>query len=293
MGAEYQTDVSCRAKVTAVPIDLDEGSTSRFDDRALHRQLADVIRDAIRRGQLRPGETLPAEADISARTGLSRTTVREALDVLTGEGLVIKRSGAPTRVATPPPVRHMATSRYADELARLRALAGGDHPLTSAFTEDHGVDWEAYRVESTYIEDTATDDDAARLDIAPGTAVLRRQLIKYIADDPVQTQESVIPLALVAGTPVADPERQPWPGGTIAELFSVGLVVTRVVEEARARTPAPAERKQLRMEAAGPVWDIVRIFYVCGGDGAERPAEASTVVAPAARLVLRYDTGLR
>jgi hypothetical protein len=46
------------------------------------------------------------------------------------------------------------------------------------------------------------------------------------------------------------------------------------------------------MEAAGPVWDIVRIFYV-GDNGAERPAEASTVIAPAARLVLRFETDLR
>jgi GntR family transcriptional regulator len=275
-----------------VPLDLSDRSTSRFDDRALHRQLADAIREQIRHGALRPGEALPSEGEISTRTGLSRTTVRDALDVLTGEGVIVKRSGAASRVATPPPVRHMATSRYADELARLRELDGAEHPPVSAFTEDHGIAWDAYRVESTYTEDAATGDDAARLDTFEGTAVLRRQLVKYVADQPVQIQESVIPLDLVVDTPVADPARQPWPGGTIAELYSVGLVVTRVVEEASARTPTTAERKTLQMEAAGPVWDIVRIFYV-GDNGDERPAEVSTVVAPAARLVLRFETSLR
>jgi GntR family transcriptional regulator len=277
--------------VRRVPLDLNDRSVSRWEDRPLHRQLADVIRDQIRTGQLKPGEALPAEAEISNRTGLSRTAVREALDILAGEGLIIKRAGAMSRVATPPPVRHMATSRYADELARLRALGDAEHPLTSAFTEDHNIEWEQYKVDSRYIEDAATPEDAERLELPEGSPVLRRQLVKLVSDEPVQIQESVIPLELVEGTPVADPERQPWPGGTIAELYSVGLVVTRVVEEARARTPATAERSKLEMEAAGPVWQITRIFYV-ESDGGERPAEASTVIAPAARLVLRFETDL-
>lgn len=276
-----------------MPLELNDRSISRYDGRALHRQLADLIRDQIRRGTLRPGEALPSEGDISTASGLSRSPVREAIDVLVGEGLIVKRSGVPTRVAIPPPVRHMATSRYRDELARLRALDGAEHPLTSAFTEDHDIDWDAYRVESTYTEnDAATDADAERLEVDPGSPVLRRQLVKFVAGAPVQIQESVIPLGLVAGTPVADPARQPWPGGTIAELYSVGLVVTRVVEEARARTPSTAERRLLEMEAAGPVWEVTRIFYV-GDKGDERPAEASTVIAPAARLILRFETDLR
>src|SRR5690349_17237536 len=111
---------SCRDKMPRVPLKLSARSVSRFVDRPLYRQLADVIRDQIRRGALAPGEALPSESEISASTGgLSRTAVREALDVLTAEGLIVKRAGATSRVATPPPVRHMATSRYHDELVRL------------------------------------------------------------------------------------------------------------------------------------------------------------------------------
>lgn len=268
-----------------MPLTLDARSVSRYDDRALHRQLADVIREAITDGQCRPGEPLPSEGDLATTVGVSRTAVRDALDILASEGLIVKRAGAVTRVATPPPVRHMATSRYIEELRLLQA--SGEHPLTSAFTTDHGVPWDAYTVDANYAEDTATEQDAERLHLTPGAAVLRRQLVKYAAGVPVQLQESVIPLPLVVGTPVADPERQPWPGGTIAELYSVGLVVTRVVEEAQARTPSTAERRMLEMEAAGPVWDIVRTFYV--GD---RPTEVSTVVCSARGHVLRYETDL-
>jgi len=277
--------------VSTVPLELNEKMIDRYGDRALHRQLADRIRDAIRRGELRPGEALPSEADFTGSTGLSRTSVREALDVLTAEGLVVKRSGSASRVATPPPVRHVSTARYADELAILRGLGNDTHPLTSAFTADHGVAWDEHGIDAVYAEDAATEADAARLDVEPGSPVLRRQLVKLVAGAPVQLQESVIPLALVEDTPVADPARQPWPGGTLAELHSVGLVVTRVVEEAHARTPTTAERRSLEMAAAGPVLDVVRIFYA-NVDGTERPVEASTVVAPAARMVLRYETAL-
>jgi GntR family transcriptional regulator len=289
-----------------VALKLNDRSVSQFDDRPLYRQLADTIREQIRAGALRPGDPLPSEGEIARLTGLSRTAVRDALDVLAGEGAIVKRAGAAARVATPPPVRHMATSRYADELARLRALcdpaelyAHGDaalygaaeHPPVSAFTEDHGVAWDLHRVEATYTKDAATGDDAARLDLVEGTAVLRRQLVKYVADQPVQIQESVIPLELVEGTPVEDPSRQPWPGGTIAELYSIGLVVTRVVEEATARTPTTGDRQTLEI-AAGPVLVVTRIFYA-EVDGEERPVEASTVVVPASRVILRFETDLR
>lgn len=272
-----------------MPLEIDERSVSRLDDRALHRQLADLIRAAITSGELQPDEALPSEGDLAHMSGLSKTAVRDALAVLVGDGLVVKRSGLASRVATPPPVRHMATDRYAAEIAILRNLQPGDpHPETSAFTKDHGVDWAAYSVQADYAEDTATPEDARRLEVAVGTAVLRRQLLKIVRTHPVQLQESVIPLELVAGTPVADPGRQPWPGGTIAELWSVGLVVTGVVEEAKSRTPTAAERRALDMAAPGPVFDIVRTFLI----GDDRPVEVSTVVCPAAGVTLQWETRL-
>lgn len=277
-----------------MPLVLDRHAIDRWGDRAAYRQLADRVREAITRGDLRPGESMPSEGDLAAMSGLSRTAVRDGLDLLVAEGLIVKRAGSPTRVATPPPKRRMATRRYQEALDQINNLAEGqDHPLTSAFTEDHGIGWDAYRVQADYQEDTATREDAKLLAIAPGTPVLRRQLVKLVDGVPVQIQESVIPLELVKGTAVADPSRQPWPGGTIAELHSVGLVVSHVSEEARARTPSTAERRLLEMEAAGAVWDIVRVFHARPkGRGPQRPVECSTVVTPAANLVLAYETDL-
>lgn len=271
-----------------MPLILDSRSVSRIgDDRALHVQLAEAIRAQIDDGSLRPGEPLPPEGDIGASLAISRAPVRQAMDLLAAEGLIVKRSGSPARVATPPPVRIMSTERYATQLVRLIVEGAEEHPQTSAFVTDHGITWEEYAVQADYVERPASDDEARRLKIAVGETVLRRHLVKWAGGVPVQIQVSVIPLALVAGTPVTDPERQPWPGGTIAELFSVDLVVTRVAEELRSRLPSPDERRILELPATAPVFEIVRTF--CTEDG---PVEMSVAVAQGGRTVLTYETDL-
>lgn len=51
-------------------------------------QIAEQLRDLILQGTLLPGEQLPSEAQLSANFGVSRNTTREALRVLSSQGLV-------------------------------------------------------------------------------------------------------------------------------------------------------------------------------------------------------------
>src|SRR4051794_39369109 len=55
--------------------------------------IARRLEAAIRRGLLLDGERLPAEADLATRLGVSTVTLREALSVLRGHGLVVTRRG--------------------------------------------------------------------------------------------------------------------------------------------------------------------------------------------------------
>jgi DNA-binding transcriptional regulator YhcF (GntR family) len=57
-------------------------------DRAVFRQLADLLRDQIESGDLGPGEALPSELRLAQEHGISRTTVRQAIGQLRTEGLV-------------------------------------------------------------------------------------------------------------------------------------------------------------------------------------------------------------
>jgi DNA-binding GntR family transcriptional regulator len=67
-------------------------------DRPLYKQLADVIRAQIESGELIPGQRLPPETDYMQRYDISRDSVRRALAVVRGEGLIItKRHGSYVR----------------------------------------------------------------------------------------------------------------------------------------------------------------------------------------------------
>ncbi|HEY3559688.1 MAG TPA: GntR family transcriptional regulator [Kribbella sp.] len=267
-----------------MPIDL----TALIDPHAQlpkFRQLAARIREAIDDGRLAPGEELPSQAELQAATGMSVDSIRKAIALLAADGLVVSRQGSPTRVAEAPMQRRMAAARYVEELEVLRR--GGDHPKTSAFTAEHGITWQDYSVDVEIAKEPATAEDARRLRVPEGTDILRRRFVKYVKGRPVQLQRSAIPWDIAGDTPVAEVGRQPWPGGTIAELYSLGLVATFVEEEIRTRAPRDEERRALRMETAAPVFDVVRVFEVDG-----RPVEASRVIVPGPEYVLHYGVDL-
>ncbi|MEV0328608.1 GntR family transcriptional regulator [Micromonospora echinospora] len=61
-----------------------------FDpDVATWKQLADRLRQAIRSGELAPGQRVPSELGLTQEYGLSRLTVRRALQELRSEGLIV------------------------------------------------------------------------------------------------------------------------------------------------------------------------------------------------------------
>lgn len=66
--------------------------------RPAYLQLAEELRNRIQTGAYAPGAALPSESRLVEETGLGRNTVRAAIDVLVGEGLVTKQRGRGTVV---------------------------------------------------------------------------------------------------------------------------------------------------------------------------------------------------
>ena len=69
------------------------------DDGPLYRQMAAILRAPIVNGSLAAGTSLPREADLAERFGVSLITVRQALRDLENEGLIRKRAAKPAVVA--------------------------------------------------------------------------------------------------------------------------------------------------------------------------------------------------
>ena len=67
--------------------------------RPLYLQVAEFLREAIRRGHFVPGGKLPSSRTLARRLAISRNTVLTAYETLTAEGLIHGRTGSGTRVA--------------------------------------------------------------------------------------------------------------------------------------------------------------------------------------------------
>jgi GntR family transcriptional regulator len=65
----------------------------------LHAQVEHIMRDLISRPEYQNGKLLPGEVDLAKRFGISRNTVRQALNQLVHDGLLIRKKGIGTRVA--------------------------------------------------------------------------------------------------------------------------------------------------------------------------------------------------
>ena len=65
----------------------------------LHAQVEELVRDMIKSPEYKDKAFLPNEMSLAKQLGISRNTVRQALNKLVYEGLLIRKKGVGTRVA--------------------------------------------------------------------------------------------------------------------------------------------------------------------------------------------------
>jgi GntR family transcriptional repressor for pyruvate dehydrogenase complex len=78
------------------------------------------VRDLIAKGELRPGDRLPAERDLSTQLGVSRPTIRAGLRALSAMGVIQSRHGSGTYIPDGPPTLGSEPLRF---LAALHGLS--------------------------------------------------------------------------------------------------------------------------------------------------------------------------
>jgi GntR family transcriptional regulator len=91
----------------------------RPNTRPLYIQAVDALYELLESGAYAPGEMLPTEAELGARLGVSRSTIREALSHLEKDALIIRRQGVGTFRAPLSPV----ISGGLERLSSFRSVA--------------------------------------------------------------------------------------------------------------------------------------------------------------------------
>ncbi|WP_447931088.1 histidine utilization repressor [Sphingopyxis fribergensis] len=136
------------------------------------------ISDAVRDGQLKPGDRVPSEAELVDRFDVSRMTANRALRELQASGIIVRRAGIGSFIAEPRPIGQMIEIRNIAEEIRER-----------------GHDYRARVVRN--VDEKATAETAALLGVPVGTRLFHSVIIHHEAEFPIQLEERFV-LASIA-----------------------------------------------------------------------------------------------
>lgn len=223
--------------------------------RARYRQVADEIRNDIKRGKYAPGSALPSQPELARAYGLNQTSINRAIALLRAEGLVRVEHGRGAFVQEIPTVK------------RVRRIPRDDGS-GSSFAEEMrkaGLKPRAPLVELATVP--APTAAAERLGISKNDPVVMRKRHMFVGDRPVQLATSYIPLTIAGGEEIALPDT--GPSGLYRRLGERGYRIARFVEEIEARHPSEEEAEFLKLTEAQQVLEVARIAYTADDLAAE------------------------
>ena len=223
----------------------------------LHYQLKQALLSYIEQDGLRPGDRLPTEAALGSHYGVSRTTVRHALDQLTSDGYIERRQGLGTFVASP-------------TISQL--------PRLTSFSET--MERQGYTPSRRVIarhEREATLEVAADLLLTPGAATCLFVHRLLLADEkPVGLSETWLPVAAlgIASAHISLIRLQKESLYKILQNPPIGIALHHGVETIRAESLSAEQAGLLQASAEEPVLTIRRVSF----DPQNVPVESTRLV---------------
>jgi DNA-binding GntR family transcriptional regulator len=166
------TKMPARDAMTSGPIIIDRASPV-----PLYFQVAQHFESAIRSGALKVGARLDNEVQLAAVLGLSRPTVRAAFLYLANKGLVVRKRGSGTLVASDRIDRNIELTSLYDDLA-----ASGHTPATQVL-----------KAEVSH----ASDQVAEALRLPERTLVMSLERIRLADGKPMALMHNYLPAGLV------------------------------------------------------------------------------------------------
>ncbi|MBX9396175.1 GntR family transcriptional regulator [Streptomyces sp. TRM72054] len=237
---------------------------------ALYQQVAAAIREAILSAEFAPDSLLPSEAQLMARYGVSRPTVRNAIAALRAEGLIDVRHGKGSFVrSSGQPV--LTIER------RISRTAEGK------FVMPNGDVWQEAEEPSTYRSRT-TKDTARLLQLNEEEALFGCD--RLLIDPSTGTRamhRTLIPFEVAEAVPLLGKEPCKPPAAIYWVLTQAGHKLSWT-ESVRARMPLPDERTTLQLPDATPILHVARIAH--GAD--DRPLFLEELRFGADRAELAY-----
>lgn len=238
------------------------------------RQVAADLREKITAGRYSPGDRLPSEREMVETYGVSRPTIRDAVDMLRAEGLVTSEHGRGVFVRPPASIQRIARSRLSREARAKNRGAFLADAATRGFTPSSSVKIRFEEADARAAQHLAIDE---------GAEVTVRDRVMRADGLVVQLAVSRLPRELTRGTAIEDVNT--GPGGAYARLEDAGHRLGSFVEHVGARMPTPEEASLMQLAEGVPVVTVTRVAY--GEDGT--PLEMNDMILSADRYELSYE----
>lgn len=251
-------------------------------DRFPYGRIVGDLREDVLSGRLEPDSQLPSENELAAKYGVSRPTVRRALALLRGEGLIVTKQG---RGAFVRPAGVVGITVTGSNYRRHRAIG---LPGFNAQALEQGQRARQEILEAGAIP--APAEVAMRLDVDAGADVVVRRRIFWLEEQPAAITDSYYPASMAAGTALGRPDR--IAGGAHALIEDpdgpIRRHIARSVDEIAGRMPTPDEARVLRLGPGAPVFRVLRTVY----DSDDRPVEVQDSICDTARHRFRYEVDM-
>ncbi|WP_324785851.1 GntR family transcriptional regulator [Streptomyces sp. H51] len=258
-----RTSGSARAKNAAALGSLDF-ALDRGSPVPLYYQLAQQLEAAIEHGVLAPGDLLGNEVDLSGRLGLSRPTVRQAIQSLVDKGLLVRRRGVGTQVVHSQVKRPLELSSLYDDLE-----AAGQGPTTEVLRHEHRP---------------ASAEVAAALGVAEGEEVVVLERLRSTHGHPVAFLCNYLPASLLE----LDTARLESTG-LYRLMRAAGITLHSARQTVGARCATAEEAARLAEKEGAALLTMQRTAY----DDTGRPVEYGTHVYRASRYSFDFQLLVR
>ncbi|MGW2921840.1 GntR family transcriptional regulator [Streptomyces angustmyceticus] len=225
--------------------------------------IADDIRTKISTGRIKAGACLPSEAQLASLYGVSTATLRSALSVLQGEGLVEKIHGKGNFVRYP--------------LRRITYVGGG-HTLRTECSAESAL---CVSVRTTNLQ--AHGQLPCLLGVSASSPLTEFLCLTHEGKSPHSLARIYVPRDL---SPTDVPAESHCCKSVEAKLTELRPPLAEVRERVSARPPTPEEAATLRISSTLSVLAITRV----AADHTGRVVEAALLVLPGDRADAFFTT---
>jgi len=206
-----------------------------------------LLKERITSGALPPGQRLPSEPSLASLHGLSRVTIRRALDGLAREGLITRQPGSGTFVThpgSPPPV----VADLSNMLAHLVAMGRATRVKLLSF---------AYLTPPAAV--------ATALQLRSDERVQHSLRVRYLDDTPFSFLSTYVPERI--GVTYSESDLVATPLLELLERSGVGAAKAQQTISATLASPDVAEA--LGVEIGSALLSLTRVVLGADGQGIE------------------------